>query len=423
VAPTRLAAAILGICAAAAAQTAAVEISSPDGQIRMKFSTVPMGGGRGTPGVPQLVYEVAYRGRPVIAQSMLGLEIQGQAPLGPNVAITGSTPGKISETYAVPAGKASSVRNECNTVAIEVRETVAPNRRLAIEARAYNDGVAFRYRLPAQDGLADVKITNERTQFVMGREGTAYPLILRNYRTSWEDNYHTLPISGMHPESLIALPLLMELPGTAFVAITEAHIENYSGMYLKHDERNALGLDARLSPRIDDPTVSVVGGTPIETPWRMVLIGSEPGRLIESNMVLNLNPPSAIADTSWIKPGKASWDWWSGPYDEGVNFRPGKNTETIKHYVDFSSQAGFEYFMLDAGWAVVMRGGPSDSGVDLTKVRPEIDMPAVLDYAKSKNVKLWLWAHWTDVDRQMDAAFPLYEKMGNRRSEDRLHGP
>src|SRR5262249_12545211 len=161
---------------------------------------------------------------------------------------------------------------------------------------------------------------------------------------------------------------------------------NYSGMYLKHDERSALAFDSRLSPRIDDPAVSVTGNAPIETPWRGGVIGSQPRRLLESDMGVKLNPPAAIAHTSWVKPGKASWDWWSGPYDEGVNFRPGKNTETIKHYVDFSSQAGFEYFMLDAGWAVVTRGGASDSGVDLTKVRPEIDMPAVLAYAKSKNV-------------------------------------
>jgi alpha-glucosidase len=261
-----LAAAILGFCAALAAQTPAVELSSPDSQIRMKFSTPAMGGGRGTPATPQLVYEVAYRGKPVIARSMLGLEIQGQAPLGPNLGIAGSTPGKINETYTVPAGKASSIRNECNTLTIETSEAAPPNRHFLLEARAYNDGVAFRYRLPAQDGASAIKIVNERTQFVMGREGTAYPLILRNYRTSWEDNYHTLPISGMHRESLVALPLLMELPGTAFVAITEAHIENYSGMYRKHDERNELAFDARLSPRIDESAVSVVGSAPIETP-------------------------------------------------------------------------------------------------------------------------------------------------------------
>ena len=398
----------LVLCAMAAAQA---QLSSPDGLIRMAFSTVAMGGGPGTP-LPQLTYEVTYRGKPVIARSMMGLEIQGRPALGPNLSIMEVTPGRISERYAVPAGKSSSIRNDCNILTVQALETAAPNRRLVVEARAYNDGVAFRYLVPEQEGLGEFKITNERTQFVMGREGTAYALILRNYRTPWEDNYHTLPISGLNPDSLIAMPLLMELPGTAFVAITEAFIENYSGMYLKHSERTGLALDARLSPRIDDAAVSVAAKTPMVTPWRMVLIASEPGRLIESNMVLNLNPPSMIADTSWIKPGKASWDWWSGPYDEGVSFRPGKNTDTIKHYVDFSSKAGFEYFMLDAGWAVVVRAGPSDSGVDLTRVRAEINMPEVLEYAKSKNVRLWLWAHWADVDKQMEAAFPLYEKWG-----------
>jgi alpha-glucosidase len=385
---------LAGIALSAIAPAQSV-VSSPDGLIRMTIA-----------GGQRLTYEVAYRGKPVIDRSAMGLEIQGQAPLGSNMTLGEAKTGKIGETYSVPAGKASSIRNECNTLSVEARDG---NRTLTIEARAYNDGVAFRYLLP---GAGEVKITNERTQFVMGREGTAYPLILRSYRTPWEDNYHTVPISGMHPDWLVAMPLLMELPGTAYVAITEAHIENYTGMYLKHDDRAALTLNARLSPRIDDPSVSVIAQTPAVTPWRAILIGPEPGRLIESNMVINLNPPSAIADTSWIKPGKASWDWWSGPYAEGVNFKPGKNTETIKHYVDFSSKAGFEYFMLDAGWAVVTRGGPSDSGVDLTKVKPEIDMPAVLEYAKSKNVRLWLWAHWSDVDKQMDSAFPLYEKWG-----------
>jgi alpha-glucosidase len=382
----------IAMSAMAAAQST---VSSPDGLIRMTIA-----------GVRGLTYEVTYRGKPVISRSAMGLEVQGQAPLGPNMTLEEAKSGKISETYSVPAGKASSIRNECNTLSVEARDG---NRALTIEARAYNDGVAFRYLLP---GAGEVKITNERTQFAMGREGTAYPLILRNYRTSWEDNYHSVPISGMHPDWLVAMPLLMELPGTAYVAITEAHIENYTGMFLKHDDRAALTLNARLSPRIDDPSVSVIAQTPAVTPWRAILVGPEPGRLIESNMVMNLNPPSAIADTSWIKPGKASWDWWSGPYAEGVSFKLGKNTETIKHYVDFSSKAGFEYFMLDAGWAVVTRGGPSDSGVDLTKVKPEIDMPAVLEYAKSKKVRLWLWAHWSDVDKQMEAAFPLYEKWG-----------
>jgi alpha-glucosidase len=142
------------------------------------------------------------------------------------------------------------------------------------------------------------------------------------------------------------------------------------------------------------------------------MIASAPGRLIESHVVDNLNPPSAIADTSWIKPGKAAWDWWSGPYDENVNFRPGKNTATAKHYVDFASQAGFEYFMLDGGWARPVAPGPYDSGSDLSQANPNIDMPELLSYAQSKNVKIWLWAHWTDMNRQIDQVFPLYEKWG-----------
>jgi alpha-glucosidase len=377
--------------------SAQVTVSSPDGLIRMTVT----GGSR-------LSYAVTYRGKPVIAPSAMGLDIQGQPPLGPTMSLGEPKTGKIDETYTVPAGKASTIKNQCNTITVDVIDNA---RTLTIEARAYNDGVAFRYHLPPSSG--SLKIANERTQFVMGREGTSYPLILRNYRTSWEDNYHTLPISGVQPEWLVAMPLLMELPGTAYVAITEAHIENYAGMYLKHDDRNPLAWNARLSPRLDDPTVSVITAAPAVTPWRVVLIGSEPGRLLESNTILNLNPPSMIADTSWIKPGKASWDWWNGPHaPEGASFKPGKNTETMKYFVDFSAKAGFEYFMVDEGWAVLVNRGQAHGGADLSRVVPEIDMPGVIRYAKSKNVRLWLWAHWTDIDKQMITVFPLFEQWG-----------
>jgi alpha-glucosidase len=183
-------------------------------------------------------------------------------------------------------------------------------------------------------------------------------------------------------------------------------------MYLMHDESNARQLSARLAPHIDDAGVSVVVKTPAPSPWRVLMIADGPGRLIESQIVNNLNPPPAFADTSWIKPGKASWDWWSGPYDENVAFKPGKNTATAKHYIDFSAQAGFEYFMLDGGWAARANGNVLNSGSDITKATADIDMPELLAYAKSKNVKIWLWSHWTDIDRQIDDAFPLYEKWG-----------
>ena len=394
---------ILAGCGLALAQTSgSVMVSSPDGLIQMTFSA-PRG---------QLVYEVNYRGKAVLERSALGLEIQNQPVLGTDMQIVVANSGKIDETYTLPAGKSREVRNLCNTLTLQLSETKEPKRSLTVEARVYNDGAAFRYVVPEQDGLKELRLVNEKTEFVLAKDATTYPLILRNFRTSWEDNYRTVALSGIHPESLVALPLLTELPGVAFLAITEANIDNYSGMYLMHDERNAKMLSARLAPHIDDANLAVAVKTPAPSPWRVLMIAAEPGRLIESQIVNNLNPPPAIGDTSWIKPGKAAWDWWSGPFDEGVTFRPGKNTETAKHYVDFASQAGFEYFMLDGGWAARATGNVLNSGSDITKPTPAINMPELLAYAKSKNVKVWLWSHWTDIDRQIDEAFPLYEKWG-----------
>jgi len=399
-----LAAGCLLMGSLAQAQTGSATVSSPNGTIQVTFSTVAGGG--------QLVYAVTYSGKPVVDRSALGLDVQNQPVLGTNLEITGSRASKIDEIYTPPFGKSGTARNLCNTLSVDLHETKEPHRQLTVEARVFDDGAAFRYVIPSQESLKVLRLVNEKTQFVLADDATTYPLILRNYRTSWEDNYRTVALSGIHPESLVALPLLTELPGRAFLAITEADIDNYSGMYLMHNEKNARELDARLSPHIDDPGLSVTVKTPARSPWRVLMIAAEPGRLIESHIVDNLNAPPAMADTSWIKPGKAAWDWWSGPSDENVNFRPGKNTATAKHYVDFASKAGFEYFMLDAGWAVRKGAGPNDSASDITRVQPQINMPELLDYAKSKNVKLWLWAHWTDIDRQMEEAFALYEKWG-----------
>lgn len=142
------------------------------------------------------------------------------------------------------------------------------------------------------------------------------------------------------------MPFLTEVPGVAWVAITEADLDNYAGMYLQRktpDTHTAListSMFVRLSPSMDDPGLAVSAATPFRSPWRVIMIGAEPGRLVESNLVINLNPPSAIADLSWVKPGKTAWDWWSGHWAEGVDFKPGKNTETMLHYVDFAAQTG-----------------------------------------------------------------------------------
>jgi alpha-glucosidase len=376
-------------------------VKSPDGAIELTFSA---DGGA-------LAYTVAFHGRPVLTKSTLALEIQDQTVLGPHVKITGAHAGAVDETYNMPHGKANPVRNAAHTLAVDVEETVAPFRKFTVESRAYDDGIAFRYVIPNQPPLTTLRLTGERTEFQLAKDATTYPLMLQSFRTSYEDNYHVLPLSALHPTSLVALPLLAELPGVAWVAITEANIDHYAGMYLQHNGREARSLFSKLAPSVDEPGIAVSTGTPARSPWRVVMIGEQPGRLVESNIVINLNPPSAITDLSWIRPGKTSWDWWSGTFAEGVGFRPGMNTDTMKHYIDFSAESGLEYMLIDAGWA--QRGnGPSDSGSDLTKTNPNIDMPAILAHAKDKKVGIWLWAHWTDINRQMDEAFALFEKWG-----------
>ncbi len=154
--------------------------------------------------------------------------------------------------------------------------------------------------------------------------------------------------------------------------------------------------------------------TPKATPWRVLLMSSQPGGLIENNyLLLNLSRPSQLADTSWITPGKSAWDWWSGRMDKNVNFTPGMNTATMEHYIDFAAAHHIQYMLIDGAWS------PFN---DITKTIPEIDMPAIMQHAKAKGVKILLWALWTAVREQVDAAFPLYEKWRCAGDQNRFHG-
>ena len=400
--------------------TATEKAASPNGQIAfLLFDSQPVTAAGAPSAAPASVegglrYTIEFHGKRLIAESLLGLEIEGQSPLGPGMHKTAAQSGTVDEGYTIPVGKTSTVRNHYNSVRADFED--AAGRKLTIEARVFDDGVAFRYLLPEQPSFKQVRIAHELTQFSFVKDATTYPLILDGFQSSWEDEYQQRQVSGLHPDWLIGLPLLAEQPGIGWLAITEADIDNYAGMYLrKANGFGALNVRAELSPRVDEPAIAVEAATPLNSPWRVFMIGEEPGRLIESNIVLNLNPPSKIADTSWIRAGKSAWDWWSGEAAPSVSFKTGMNTATMKHYIDFASASGFPYMLIDAGWALAPeRNGPNDYAAlaDITQVNPEIDMPELLRYAKERNVRLWLWSHWTSVDKYMDKAFPLFEKWG-----------
>lgn len=372
---------------------AGVDVLSPDRQLRLAISANPTG---------PVCYQVEFRGKPVIQTSALGLELEGAPVLGDNMRVVSAERSSADQTYNVVSGKSNPVREHYNSVLAKMQETTRSGRRLWVEARAYDDGVAFRYVVPEQPRLTELRLTRERTHFVLSKDGPSYPLYLPSFRNSYEGEHSTVPVSGMSG-SLVGLPLLVELPGVAWVALTEAHLENYAGMYLVHPAGHRPKLEARLSPRLDQPELSVIGVPPFNSPWRVLMVADDPGRFIESNLVVNLNPPSALSDTSWIKPGKKTSTWWPGSIVTGVDFQGGMNAATMKYYTDFAARSNISYLVIDAGWY---------RNDDVTDLNPQLDLPDVIRHAKERGVGIWLWVHWAVIDRQMEMAFPLFAKWG-----------
>lgn len=380
---------------------------SPDHQIVMHFDTVDAQGKRGGEG--RLVYSVSFHGKPVIDDSLLALELEGQPALGRSVHIAGTEASTGVDDYAMQFQKVSHVHDAYDSIQMHVAEGASPRRVMSIEARAYNNGIAFRYVLPEQSAIPSLRLRQEDTEFRLHIDATNWLLALPNYRSSYESEYVELPTSalsnqgGVPSHFLIGLPLLMHEPGAAWLSLMEADIEGSSSMYVTNPSGNWAGhyFVSQLSPRLDDANIAVVSSLPYHSAWRVLGIAEDPGRFIESTLVYDLNPPSRVADTSWIAAGKASWNWWVDNVDE--NGKPEFTTKNMEHYVDFAAQSGFRYMLLDAGWA---------AGRDITHMNGKIDVPELVRYAATKQVKLWIWCYSESVMDQMKEAFPLFEKWG-----------
>jgi alpha-glucosidase len=391
--------------ATAAAQTASTVLRSPDGQLAVTFETLqkeqPAPSG-------QLAYSVTYKGKPLMERSDLSLTLQGWPALGTDVHIVDRKPSTFNQTYHLVTGKATEVRNHYNALRLDLESTGRMHLKLAIEARAYDDAIAFRYVVPKQNSLREFRLVQEHTHFQLAKDAMVWALMLPHFRTSYESDYTRINASafatgnGLSQRVLIGLPLLMHVPGVAWMAITEANLRGYSSMYLKNPGRGWSNHEfvSVLAPG-DNPDVAVTGSLPHHSGWRVLMVGDQPGRLVESNVITSLNPPSAIKDTSWIHAGLTSWDWWSGSV--GPDGKRAYTTATMKYYVDFAAKAGLPYMLIDAGW--------SKPG-DITQMNGKVDIPEVVRYAAQKNVKVWIWLNTREVEAEMEEAFPLYHKWG-----------
>ena len=391
----------------ACAQTMPLVLTSPNQQLVMRFGIQPATNASSEDG--RLIYSLAFRGKRILDDSGLALELDDQPPLGADVHIVNSDSGQGVDDYTLSNAKVSRVRDAYSSLAVHVQEYTGQHRIMTVEARAYNDGIAFRYLLPAQYSIKDLHLHQEDTEFRLSADATNWALVLPSYRSSYESEYVQLPTTafsnqgGVSSHFLIGLPLLMHEPGAAWMALMEADLEGNSAMYVTNPSGNWAGhwLVSKLSPRFDQPDTAVEGTLPHQCAWRVLMVADDPGRLVESALAYDLNPPSRLTDAGWIHPGKASWNWWVG--DVGKDGKSAYATENMKYYVDFAAQSGFPYMMLDAGWS---------AGRDITKLNGKVDVPELVRYAGTKHVRVWIWLYSESVMQQMKEAFPLYEKWG-----------
>jgi alpha-glucosidase len=384
------------------------EVKSPDGRlsVALELKTNPQ------PFLPgeRAYYRVSYNGHPVLTDSPLGLDFKGAPALDRDFEIVATDLHPHDDFWENPFGAQRRVRDHYNQLTVSLRERNKPGRKLDLIFRAYDEGVAFRYVLPQQEPIQKFVLASENTGFYFAQDADAFALDLGRFNTNNEGEYRRIRLSDLKPASVVNLPLLVEMPGGPWVALLEADLTDYAGMYVGGVPGVDHALVSKLSPPPGRMDEVVVGTTPKATPWRVLLVNPRPGGLIETNyLILNLNPPCGLKDTSWIKPGKAAWDWWSGSFARGVDFKPGMNTATMMHYVDFAARHRLEYMLIDAGWSPQI---DDTHPQDIVRHTSAVDVPAIIKHAQERGVKVMLWVHWQAVKRQMDQAFPLYEQWG-----------
>lgn len=397
-----MAGAAMAMAISSTSHAADQQLVSPDGALKVTISDDG-----------QARHAVTYKGQPLLAPSPLGLVLSAGGSLTHGLKITGAATASGDTTYDLVVGKAKTVRDHYNQLSVDFQEPGGLRRQLRVIVRAYDQGVAFRYVLPRQPGLDAVDIRNEETRFDFPADYRCWGLNLGKFGTSHEGEFDPIQSSMFREHNLYEAPVVCETGKAAF-ALAEADLKDYAGLYLTGRGDGGLGMQAKLSPRLDDPTVAVrtrIGGD-IVSPWRIVMVAPKAGQLIENTLPTTLSAPTKIADTSWIKPGKAAWDWWNGPSISGVA-KAGMNAETLKRYIDFAAANGLEYMLIDEGWNMGAGGGGTvRPGVDVTRPIPEIDLPGLVAYARERKVGLWLWLNWKSLDAQMDEAIPLYEQWG-----------
>jgi alpha-glucosidase len=383
-----------------------IRLQSPGGKILFEWSLVD--------GHPE--YAVSWAGKLLIQQSSLELCFENNDHFGSGLEIPNPVFREGEDNYSLLAGKCSQVHDFYKEVRIPMQERAGKKRLIYFCVRVFDDGLAFRYEFPLQNGWSSYRLTDENSSFNLSGNPLARVGFMENFTSAHEHRYDLLPLRDIKNDTLMDMPALFEFPENIFLAITEANLVDYAGMSLI---KNHGVLKSQLTPLPGQSEIKVKADLPHKTPWRVLLISDRIGALIESNLLTDLSEPCKIKDLSWLKPGKASFHWWNGDVSPDTTFEPGVEFEFNKYYIDFCARNDIEYHTVigyrRVAWyqndGVDYQPGPHS---DVTKPRPGLDMQQICDYAKSKGVGIRVWVHWAALYPRLDSAFSLFQKWGIR---------
>ena len=415
--------------------------TSPDGNVVLSFSLKA----DGTP-----TYKMTYKGKPVINESTLGFTLKKEEPLTNHFKVVSDSKSTFKETWKPVWGEEKEILNHYNELLVQLKQDKT-NRLMNIRFRVYNEGVGFRYEFPTQKELTYFVIAEENTQFAMTGDHTAW-WIPGDYDTQ-EYDYNESKLSeirGLMKQSMtdnvsqfvfsptgVQTALMMKTKDGLYINLHEAALVDYALMNLNLDDKNFI-FQSWLTPDAKGDKGYLY--TPTKTPWRTVMVSDDARNILASRLILNLNDPCALADTSWIKPVKYIGVWWemitgksSWAYTDDLptikldevdytkvkpNGTHAANNDKVRHYIDFAAKHGFDQVLVE-GWNVGWEdwfGHRKDYVFDFVTPYPDFDIKALNDYAHAKGVKLMMHHETSgstrNYERHMKAAYELMNKYG-----------
>jgi alpha-glucosidase len=362
-------------------------------------------------------YSISLNNTQAITDSRLGLRFKKSAELGEGFSIKSTKTNKVDSTWQHPWGERKSVRDNHNELLVSFSHARQQSNQFNVRFKVFNDGIGFRYEVPKQAGLdKNIEITNELTEFAVddANNATAWWIPSRGWNR-YEYIYQTSTLSNV---DRVHTPFTFKLKNNTHISIHEAALVDYAGMTLQQTRGGTLKAD--LTPWSDG--ILVKKQPNFTTPWRTIQLSADAVGLLNSDLILNLNEPSKLEDTSWIEPGKYVGIWWGMHIAEttwGSGDKHGATTSETMRYMDFAAKYGFDGVLVE-GWNIGWDGDWYNNGdvFNFTKAYDDFDIKKITEHGLSKGVRL-IGHHETsgnvsNYHNQMDAAFALYQKHGVR---------